>query len=143
MTGDSQPIDPSEVHAAVDRIFASRGFRSSQRLQHFLTFVVERKLAGREEEIKEYIIATEVYKKPSDYDPHVDSSVRVEATRLRARLREYYEGAGRNERLRIRLPRGRYVPVLELLSEPTPADVGDPGPPPAPLGRKRAVAGAP
>lgn len=97
----------------MDRILASRGFRSSKRLQSFLTFIVERTLAGRDGEIKEYVIATEVYDKTADYDPHVDSSVRVEATRLRTRLREYYEGPGSAEKVRVQLPRGGYVPVFE------------------------------
>lgn len=109
--GRASQSDP-EVLDALARVLDSRGFRSSLRLGRFLRFVVERTLEGREDEIKEYVIATEVYGKSPDYDPQIDSSVRVEASRLRSRLREYYEGEGSADRVRIELPRGRYIPVF-------------------------------
>lgn len=115
-SGPSASPTDDEIREAVGRILASKGFRSSRRLGQFLDFIVEKRLAGKEDEIKEYAIAVEVYGKSVDYDPRVDSSVRVEAARLRTRLRQYYEQEGTTEAVRILLPKGRYIPAFESAS---------------------------
>src|SRR5262245_23321279 len=63
-------------------------------MSRFLTFLVDRHLEGRDEELKESLIAHEVFGRRPDYDPKQDSIVRTEAARLRARLAEHYAGAG-------------------------------------------------
>lgn len=70
-------------------------------------------MAGKADEVKETVIASEVYGRARDYDPKVDSIVRVEATRLRSRLQAYYEGEGRHDPIRITLPKGTYVPRFD------------------------------
>jgi TolB-like protein len=86
---------------------------------------VEKTLAGEGEDLKEYRIGTEVYGRGSAYDPRADGIVRVEATRLRAKLREYYEGPGREDPVRIDVPKGSYAAVfsdrVEAAAEPAPA----------------------
>jgi len=109
------PTAESEVEAArrqLERVLASSGFSRNQRLSRFLRFVVEQHLAGRDEELKESVIAVEVFGRSPDHNPKQDSIVRTEATRLRARLGEYYLGEGKDDPLAIELPKGRYVPVL-------------------------------
>lgn len=78
----------------------------------FLRFVVERQLAGRRAELKEYTIGVEVFDRDSRYDPRVDPIVRVEARRLRSKLEAYYHAEGRSDELVIDLPKGSYVPVF-------------------------------
>ena len=46
-------------------------------------------MAGRS--VKGYDVALEVFGRPETFDPTVDPVVRVEAGRLREKLREYYE----------------------------------------------------
>ncbi|MBV8215599.1 MAG: hypothetical protein JOZ08_20490, partial [Verrucomicrobia bacterium] len=60
-------------------------------------------------------IAMEVFDRTSSYDPNVDAIVRVEARRLRAKLKEYYEGPGRNNAVLIGLRPGSYVPIFRWL----------------------------
>ena len=60
----------------------------------FLRLTVERALAGQSDELKEYLIGVEVFDRKQSYDPRVDPIVRVEARRLRAKLKAYYEGDG-------------------------------------------------
>src|SRR5262249_29256829 len=91
---------------------SSSGFIRNERLSRFLRFVVERHLEGRDEEIKESLIGFEVFGRKPDYDPKLDSVVRTEAARLRARLAEYYGREGRDRRLVIELPKGGYIPVF-------------------------------
>ena len=98
-----------EIAAQLHRILESPIFRTSDRLRRFLRFVVESSLSGREP-AKEYQIATSVYDRPASYDPRVDPIVRVEASRLRAKLREYYETVGAGDPFQIVIPKGRYAP---------------------------------
>ena len=110
--------EAESVRAHLRRVLDSDEFAGTARLSKFLTFVVETALAGDGHQIKESLIAVEVYGRKPDYNPQVDSTVRVEAGRLRARLRQYYEGSGANEIVRIELPKGTYVPVFHHLQEP-------------------------
>jgi tetratricopeptide (TPR) repeat protein len=113
--------NPSNNEAAIREhlaeLLASRLFRSAKRLSLFLTFVVDKELVGEGEIIKEYVIATEVYGRGSDYDPQIDSTVRVEASRLRAKLRNYYASEGANAPVRIELPKGSYVPIFTTTAQ--------------------------
>jgi tetratricopeptide (TPR) repeat protein len=138
MTALALETTPSvkEVIEQLERILANERFAPSERNSRFLRFVVEKTLAGASGEIKEIVIATEVYGRSSDYDPRTDSIVRVEAGRLRAKLRSYYEQEGLPDPIRITIPKGTYVPVFEPNSGPEPAPVEDVEPPAAPARRR-------
>lgn len=71
-TGTDQrkpPIPEAEVRAALERVVASEAFQRSPQLQRFLRFVVEEVWAGRSDRLKEYVVGTEVFGRPADYDP--------------------------------------------------------------------------
>ncbi|MBV8476325.1 MAG: hypothetical protein JOZ36_06645 [Acidobacteria bacterium] len=59
--------------------------------------------------LKEYQIATEVFGRPTDFDPHLDSAIRVQAGRWRMKLAEYYAVEGSGDPLIVELPKGTYV----------------------------------
>lgn len=105
------------VRRQLERLLSSAVFARSERLSGFLRLVVERHLEGRDEEIKESLIAVEVFGRKPDYDPQRDSIVRTEAGRLRARLAEYYVGEGAGDPVVIELPKGGYIPVFRRLDE--------------------------
>src|SRR5580704_1553421 len=105
----------------LERILASSGFARNERLSKFLRFVVERHLEGRDDEIKESVVAVEVFGRSPDHDPKQDSIVRTEAGRLRARLGEFYLGEGKDDPVVIDLPKGGYVPVFRQAASPTAA----------------------
>jgi TolB-like protein len=104
----------------LERVIASSGFARNERLSRFLRFVVERHLEGRDHELKESVIAVEIFGRSPDYDPKHDPIVRTEAGRLRARLAEYYIGEGAGDALVIELPKGGYIPRFRA---PKPAPV--------------------
>jgi len=91
-----------------------------------LRFVVDAALQSPESTIKEFDIAMAVYDRRADYDPRTDPIVRVEAARLRARLREYYEVTP-PERVRIDIPKGQYVPQFIAVDGDPPPAVRDRG----------------
>ncbi len=109
-----------EIRAEADRVLAAGSFQRSERLSRFLRFVVDGALEGKHEQLKEYVLGVEVYQKGADFDPRIDSTVRVEAARLRAKLREYYETEGRSDPVRIDLPKGGYAPLFRRAEPPTP-----------------------
>ena len=107
------PIAESEMEAArrqLERVLASAGFSRNERLARFLRFVVEQHLEGRDGEIKESVIAVEVFGRRPDHDPKQDSIVRTEAARLRARLSEYYIGERERRCAGNRAAEGRLCP---------------------------------
>src|SRR6476469_9075747 len=108
--------DVGAVRQQLRRILASPGFCRNERLTRFLTFAVEQHLEGKAGEIKESVIAMEVFGRGADHDPKQDSIVRTEASRLRARLNEYYLGDGKNDALVIELPKGGYTPVFRHMA---------------------------
>lgn len=110
--GEMQPTD-EEVRTQLERLLASETLGGSARLRRFLSFIVERALAGEGKQLKEYTVGIEVFDRGHDYDPRIDSIVRVEAGRLRSRLDEYYRGVGAGDAVIVRIPRGGYTPVFE------------------------------
>ncbi len=109
----SPSTDPpaSLVRAELDRILATELFTRSERLSAFLKFIVDRTLAGEGHALKEHVIAIEVYGKGVDFNTAVDPIVRVDARRLRDRLREYYAAADDRE-IVISVPKGSYTPAF-------------------------------
>ena len=108
----NETISEDAIHDELSRILESPIFVQSDRLGRFLRFTVEKTLAGEGEKLKEYLIGTEVYDRPTSYRPSEDSIVRGEARRLRSKLREYYESVGRNNPLSIYYRPGSYVPMF-------------------------------
>src|SRR6266853_3884826 len=103
--------EPAEViRINLERALESSPFATADRLRRFLRYIVEKSLSGQPEALREYSIGLEVYGRKPDFDPRVDAIVRVEASRLRSKLREYYDAAGRRDPIRIELPKGTYVP---------------------------------
>ena len=102
------------VRAQLDRILGSAPFAHSKRRQRFLEYIVSETLAGRGERLKGYNIAIEVFDRPDDFDPNIDPVVRIEAGKLRDKLREYYEADGQHDLVRIELPKGCYTPHIEI-----------------------------
>jgi TolB-like protein len=104
--------DGRAIREQLERIVSSSGFSRNPRLSRFLRFLVEGQLEGRNGELKEAVIAVEVFHRRPDYDPKQDSIVRTEAGRLRARLAEYYIAEGTADAVVIELPKGGYIPVF-------------------------------
>ena len=110
------------VRDELERVLSSGEFARSERVSRFLRFLVEQHLAGRESELKESLIAVELFGRRPDYDPKQDSTVRTEAVRLRARLTRYYESGGSRDPVVIELPKGGNTLRFHLRQEPAAAD---------------------
>src|SRR5580693_4050169 len=111
-------ISADQIRAALEKMLASPGFVNADRLCRFMRYVVDETLDGQTDKLKETLLGIEVLGRKPTYDPRVDAVVRTEAVKLRARLKEYYETEGREDPVRIDLPKGGYVPAFRLREEP-------------------------
>jgi len=112
--------DPELVRCVLKNILASRLFRSSQLQKQFLKFVVLKTLDGKSNDIKEYAIGADAFGRGQDFDPRIDSVVRVVARRVRGRLLEYYRTEGKADSVIISLSAGSYIPSF-FRAESSPA----------------------
>ena len=108
------PDQPSDidVRGELARILASDLFSRSDRLSAFLTFIVEQTLQRHGAGLKEHVLAIELYGKDADFSTAADPIVRVDARRLRDKLREYYVAAP-GDPVVISVPKGSYTPVFQ------------------------------
>jgi TolB-like protein len=123
-------MGPSEVVAQLEKILSSPQFSQAAGLSRFLRFVVEAAQAGQT--VKEYPIGVEVFNRGKDFDPRIDTIVRVQAAKLRSKLLEYYASGGAEDPIVIGLPKGGYVPEIRERAPAKPAAV-----PAAPPDRSR------
>lgn len=108
------------VRLELQRILDSRYFKTAGRSRQFLQFVVEHRLDGHPEQLKERTIGTEVFQRPADYATGDDPVVRVQAGEVRRRLEQFYQHDSSKSTIRIDLPVGSYCPEFHIQSEDTP-----------------------
>ncbi len=107
-------VQSDEIEKALQRVLVSDQFARAGRLSRFLSHVVTEALAGRENRLGGYAIGLDVFDRPEDFDPSVDTIVRVEARRLRQSLRTYYLEGGADDPVEITIPTGSYAPVFQM-----------------------------
>lgn len=110
-----------DVRRALERILASPDFSVPDRVADFLKYVVEETLQGREEKIKAFTVAVDVFGRDDAFDPQSDPVVRIEAARLRRALERYYLLAGQDDPIHIDIPKGSYVPAFRIRKKAIPA----------------------
>lgn len=95
--------------AQIERLISSQILHGSESLCKLLRYLAKHALDHPGTPIKEYQIATEVFGRSDDFDPQLDSMVRVQAGRLRGKLAEYYSANGADDGIVVELPKGTYV----------------------------------
>jgi len=110
--------DFEQERSELQSVLASGIFDRAPNLALVLTYICEKYFEGETEHIKEYSVAVEALGRPAEFDPKRNSIVRVEAYRLRKRLREYYEAQGANHSVWIDIPSGQYAP--QFVHQPPP-----------------------
>ena len=85
------------TRAQVERILHSETFRNSEALRRLMKFLCDKTLAGESDELTEYSVGIDALGKPTTYDPRQDSVVRIQVSRLRQKLAEYYRLEGKDD----------------------------------------------
>src|ERR1700761_849269 len=101
----------------IDRLVTSQTLHGSESLCKLLRYLASHAIEHPGVPVKEYRIATEVFGRPENFDPQVDSTIRVQAGRLRVKLTEYYAGEGAEDPVVVEMPKGQYL----LTFHPRPA----------------------
>ncbi len=126
---------PEQFFQQIDNIIKSHSLRGSESLCRLLQYLAKQSIDHPDAPLKEYQIATEVYGRRPDFDPQSDSTIRVQAGRLRLKLAEYYAGEGASDSIVVRIPKGNYHLIFEARSiEPRAVPVAvPPRPTPGPI----------
>jgi hypothetical protein len=130
----SGQIQPEDARRQIETICGSYSFRHRESFRKLLTYLADRTLEGSAESLKEYTVGVELLGKPETYDPREDATVRVQISKLRQKLEEYYLGEGREDVIVVELPRRqigltfhfRQQP-LDIPAAPAPSAVVEPG----------------
>jgi len=101
--------DRAQFQAEIEKLVASHALHGSESLCKLLRYLGKQALDHPGTQVKEYQIATEVFGRQADFDPQLDSMVRVQAGRLRTKLTEYYNTEGATDRIVVELPKGSYA----------------------------------
>ncbi len=128
---ENHEVSNDEISAALARLGAWDGLARSVRLGGLLEYLIAETLAGRGATIKAKTIGMDVYGYTVDELMERESVVRVDVGRLRRKLEEYYGDTGKEDTVRISLPKGNYAPVFEKrkpAASGTNLDVGKPRP---------------
>ena len=107
---DEARIPDAEVSRQLDRLLESEMFKASKRSRTFLVYVVNQRMAGQVDNLREKVIGVEAFGRSSGYDTTEDPVVRITAGEVRKRLAQYYQDPDRGGELRIELLPGSYVP---------------------------------
>lgn len=98
-----------EFSQEIDRLINSHILHGSESLCKLLQYLAKHAIDHPAAPLKEYQIAVEVFGRRSDFDPQSDSTIRVQAGRLRLKLAEYYSSEGAEDPIVVELPKGTYV----------------------------------
>src|SRR5260370_27588962 len=104
---------PERFFQQIDNIIKSHSLRGSESLCKLLQYLAKQSCFHPDAPLKEYQIATEVYGRAGDFDPQSDSTIRVQAGRLRVKLAEYYAGEGVADPILVKIPKGSYHLTFE------------------------------
>lgn len=101
-------ITEEEARSELERLLSDPRFHATERSRLILSYLAERHFSGHEDAVKAYTIAIDVLGRPSNFDASTDPIVRIEISRLRSFLDQYYE-AYKDSGVAIDIPTGRYV----------------------------------
>src|ERR1039458_3107801 len=98
--------------ALVERIVASPQLKRAARLREFLLYVGQRSIKDGLDQVHEQEIGSNVFGRPANYDTSLDNIVRVNASEMPKRSKDYFEPEAAAETLILEVPRGSYKPVF-------------------------------
>ena len=107
-------IGREQCFQQIDKLIKSHSLHTSESLCKLLRYLAEHSLDHPGIALKEYQIATEVLGRPAGFDPQSDSTVRVQAGRLRVKLAEYYTHEGPDDLIVVEVPKGSYALTFHL-----------------------------
>ena len=100
-----------QIAELAQRLRGRHALGRSEGLNRLFDYLVA--TAGSGARPKEFEVAAAVFGRDSSFDGAQDASVRVAVHRLRRKLEEFYAGPGRDDALRLTIPKGEYRMATE------------------------------
>jgi hypothetical protein len=100
-----------EIAELAARLRARQALGRSDGLNRLFDYLAQCASAGTRP--KEFEVAAAVFGRDSAFDGSQDASVRVAVHRLRRKLDDFYAGPGRDEAVRLSIPKGEYRMIAE------------------------------
>lgn len=108
----SDSITPTLILNQLEKMLHSTSFAKAEQSKRMFSFVVSKLVKGEGDQLKEYSVGVEALDRTESFDPAQNPLVRVYATRLRERIRQYYLTEGSRDKILISLPKGNYRPII-------------------------------
>ncbi len=112
--GHEEGPTPEQILEQANRIARSSGFAGSESLRNVLLYLTHHAIEHPGTTVKEYEIAIQALGRDQNFDSRIDSAVRASASRLRAKLAEYYLHQGENDLVLIDLSKGNYSLIFSF-----------------------------
>ena len=110
-------MNEKNITNALQKITDHKSFKYSKRSIGFLNYICHLTMEGKQDHIKEYSIGVDAFELDTTFDPQLDPRVRVEARRLRKKLEDYYKQSGKDDPVRIFIPKGSYIPEFHIIEK--------------------------
>jgi len=117
---DSESI-AVEAERSLQCLLSSTALQRAPALRRLLIYLWEH----RDQNPTEYSVGVDVIGKRPDFDPKLDASVRVHISRLRQKLKEFFDNEGRSMPVHLLIPAGGIHLILQEARVPA----GEPAPP--------------
>ena len=115
----ASPSFKKAISDQLELIFASPDFDNTPQQIAVLKFVVNQTLASKGREIKDSTVAKEVFGRGPNYDPNIDPIVSIQVDILLRALERYYLNSGKNDSIRIDIPKDTYMPLFKKRKPPS------------------------
>lgn len=112
VTGAAHAEDSANL-AQIEKVIQSQILHGSESLCKLLRYLAEKAIEQPGVPVKEYQVATEVFGRSGNFDPRLDSTVRVQTGRLRSKLGEYYTSVGHEDPVVVEIPKGAYLVTFQ------------------------------
>lgn len=126
-------LTPEEKREALERVLQSDAFARADQLKSFLRYVCEMEIAGKADQISEYLIGVHALGRPEGFSTFEDTSVRNRAYALRHKLEQFYAEDQGKSRVRIEFKKGTYVPRFVAVDQTSGDQPRETAPPRFPL----------
>jgi hypothetical protein len=107
-------MNQKKIEQILEKILQSNEFQGSDNYHKLLKYLTDKSMSGVSP--KESTIAFEVFDKDISSESLDSSSVRVYIHNLRQKLDSYYLNEGKNDDIRLKIPKGHYLVKFESAS---------------------------
>lgn len=102
-------VTAADAKLALTELLTDQRFHATDRAKAILSYLGDQYFSNGRDSVKAYAIAVDVLGRPESFDPGTDPIARIEMSRLRSALVQYFEAFGQEKPIEIILPKGKYA----------------------------------